>query len=120
VTKESWKKVSADLKLFLEAHRSDQSAFNPPMKNSESSRLSNGINQIWSKEGAENFNTQSGQADDCTQTGSCSCGNETRTVTCSCLKMIHCESRTVTRCDYDDAGNEVNCREVTGCMPMCL
>lgn len=120
LSKAAVKKLPKDFKHFFKVHLADQNEFNKPLKEG-GANLANGIAQTWSNEDAINNGTsQSGSENECTQTGTCQCGSTTRKVTCPCMTGIYCEEREASVCDYDDAGNEVNCRNVTVCVPMCL
>ncbi len=108
-----------ELKLFLAYLEVDQQEFQPQFNGGggvAGAGISNGIPNAL---GPQVDAAAGGSGEDCTQTGSCSCGNSNVTVTCQCGGVISCYERTTTACDSDDLGNPINCREVTGCAGRC-
>ena len=116
LSKESYKVLPTKLRIFLAYQEADQQQFQAPFGGDVSGGVNNGIPDVL---GAEDTTSPGGSGSDCKQTGSCSCGDSTVTVTCGCGGVISCYERTTMACDTDSAGNEVNCREVTGCAGRC-
>ncbi len=110
--KSNYKKLPKKLKLFLAYQEADHQDYQPQFGGGSSNFGSNnGIPDI--------LGADQSAASDCTQTGTCSCGESSITVTCPCGSVISCAERTVTVCDYSDTGSPINCREITGCSGRC-